>query len=174
MNRTFLTLTTCFAAILGACDKTEPKESKSAANPEPLPQGLFVDAAPQSAVGVLEAAPEADVGETVTVTGKIGGSKTPFATERAMFTIVDASIPSCDQNPADSCPTPWDYCCEDRADVAAASATIRVSDAEGILKHGLDGEGGLNPGDIVTVVGTVAQAGEAGLVIDATSIFVGG
>jgi hypothetical protein len=30
----------------------------------------------------------------------------------AAFQIADESLLACDQRPGDTCPTPWDFCCE--------------------------------------------------------------
>jgi hypothetical protein len=70
-------------------------------------------------------------GEDVFVTGRIGGQENPWIKDVAVFSIVDTSLKSCDQNPDETCPTPWDYCCE--ADVAKSTLLIKFTDETGKL-----------------------------------------
>jgi hypothetical protein len=74
---------------------------------------------------------EAKDGEDVIVTGRIGGRENPWIKDAAAFSIVDTSLKSCDQNPDETCPTPWDYCCE--ADVAKSTLMIKFTDEAGKL-----------------------------------------
>lgn len=70
-------------------------------------------------------------GEDVFVTGRIGGRENPWIKDTAAFSIVDTSRKSCDQNPGESCPTPWDYCCE--ADIAKSTLVVKFADESGKL-----------------------------------------
>ncbi|MGP1308660.1 MAG: hypothetical protein ACTS27_00490 [Phycisphaerales bacterium] len=136
-----------------------------------LPAGLFAPLPADEAVSVLDAKSAAKEGDSVLVRGRIGGSGSPFVDGRAMFTIVDASMLACSDTPGDSCKTPWDYCCEPAADIAAHAATVRVTDDDGAtLRASLKGQGGLAELSTVLVRGTVAQADGIVLVIDATEI----
>lgn len=59
---------------------------------------------PADARDVIATRKEAKDGDPVVVVGRIGGSKTPVSEERAVFTIVDLSLKSCDDDP--NC---WDF-----------------------------------------------------------------
>jgi hypothetical protein len=141
-----------------------------------LPATLFLTAAPADARDVKAAKTGLKVGDEVTLRGRIGGSSQPFVDGRAVLTIVDKALPACSDNPDDNCATPWDYCCESRADILANSATVQVVDQAGQpLKIGLENAQGLNPLREIVVVGKVAQRDDAGvLVVNATGLFVAG
>ncbi|PQO41963.1 hypothetical protein C5Y97_02655 [Blastopirellula marina] len=82
---------------------------------------------PQDVIAAKESAEDTN---EVTLVGRIGGSHDPWIEGRAIFTIVDSSLQSCDKIPGDSCPTPWDYCC--RTDkLPTASALVKVVDENG-------------------------------------------
>jgi hypothetical protein len=138
-----------------------------------LPAGLMLAQAPADAKDVL-ALKQAKEGEQVILRGKVGGRVEPFVEGRAVFQVVDASLQSCKDIPGDTCPTPWDYCCD--ADVNKKSASIQVVGADGKpLRTGLKGVGGLKPLSEVTIKGTVAKAGETGpVIVNATGIHVKG
>ncbi|HYE02657.1 MAG TPA: hypothetical protein VD963_05425 [Phycisphaerales bacterium] len=168
-------------AWLGGCEeKPNPvgaETSRPAGAPAPagvtVPASLFLAQAPDAAQPVRAAKAAAKAGDRVVLVGKIGGTEDPFAPERAIFTIVDPAMPTCADNPADSCKTPWDYCCEDPDDVAASSATVQIVGPDGMpLKVTAQNAGGLRPMSTVTVVGTVAQRDEHTLVVNATGIHV--
>ena len=77
---------------------------------------------------VIQAKGRAAKGQEVSITGRIGGSEDPFASDRAVFTVVDASLKSCaDMDDPDHCATPWDYCCEDRQSLKMATATVEAA-----------------------------------------------
>ena len=100
----------------------------------------------------------------------------PLAPNRAILTLLDSSVKTCDQMPGDSCKTPWDACCEPPETIQANTATIQIVDADGKpLKTTLRGANGIEPLKEVTVVGKVKEAGGANtLVIDATGLYVKG
>lgn len=165
------------ALALPACDK-KPAPSDSAPKAAPaaaLPGDLFITAAPAGPLGVKAAKQAAGPGQKVVMRGRVGGSVEPFVDGRAMFTLMDFALPACSDNPDDACETPWDYCCEKRADITANAATIQVTDASGApLKVGLKGVSGLAPLSEVVVVGTVAQKDDSGVfVVRAEKMFVG-
>jgi hypothetical protein len=140
-----------------------------------VPAALFLDAAPADAREVRDAKAGAKAGDRVVVTGRIGGSREPFVSDRAVFTIVDTRVPACgEQDPSDECRTPWDYCCEPKEEKVASTATVEVAGADGRpLRTGLKGVRGLKPLAKVTVVGTVSLAEGGNLVVRAEGVYVG-
>lgn len=139
-----------------------------------LPADLVAAAAPAGAVDVVAARKDAQPGQAVVVRGVVGGRAKPFVDGRALFTLVDNAIPRCDANPDDRCPTPWDYCCADRARLAASMATVQVVDADGRpIAAALEGVGGLKAGDVVVIAGTTAAGtSPSALIINATRLHV--
>jgi hypothetical protein len=163
------------AALMGlvGCDD-KPAATKTAAAPGVvLPASLFLAGAPADAKDIKDAKPTLKAGDKVVLAGRIGGSREPFVSGRAVFTLVDPRLKTCADDPADTCKTPWDYCCEAPEDLNANMATVQVVGAEGQpLKTGLDGVHGLKPLAKVTVVGTVAKADSKNLLVRAEGIFV--
>lgn len=140
-----------------------------------LPEGLFVDAAPEGGRGVGEVKADTEVTGDVVIVGRIGGRVEPFVPGAAMFLITDAKLLSCDQmGEKDHCKTPWDYCCEPRDSLLANTATVQVVGEDGKpLALGLKDVSGLKPLVTVTVVGSVAAREDGGtLVVNAKHIYV--
>lgn len=151
---------------LAACDPNTPAPAAPAAI---LPAGFFLDAPPAAATPLEHAKKIANVGDTVAVTGVIGGSPAPFVARSAVATLVGPGLPPC----SDGCVQPWDFCCEPRDDLAAHSAIIQVVDAAGTpLPLDLKGLHGLKELSRVAVVGTVARIDGPDMVINATGMFV--
>lgn len=166
------------ALALAACEKPSGPSAQGrggAGAAAVIPAAVFLSAAPGSALDVQAAKGAAKAGDAVVIRGRIGGGDAPFVDGRAMLTIVDPAIKSCDQmGDEDHCPTPWDYCCEPRDHLVAASATVQIVGADGRpLKASLKGQHGLEPLAEVIVVGTVAVRDEAGtFVVNATGVWV--
>ena len=69
-------------------------------------------AEPQAARSILQVRDESKQGDEVVLVGRIGGDVNPWVEGRAAFSLVDLSAKACSDIAGDSCPTPWDYCCE--------------------------------------------------------------
>lgn len=150
---------------LAACSKEQP----TAAAPE-SPAWLLAQA-PADARTVGEIKPGASEGDAVTVRGRIGGSLKPITPGAAVFLIVDPAVPSCDQIPDDPCPTPWDYCCEPRENLAANTATVQLVAPDGSPLTADLAAAGLSPLDEVIITGAVApRPNPQVLTIHATAI----
>jgi hypothetical protein len=116
------------AAALVGCG-TANENAASSGSPAPDARYLLTEP-PADAKPVIEARKSAKDGEEVVVTGRIGGDVDPWIKGRAAFLIVDPSLVPCSERPGDSCPTPWDYCCDtDR--LAESKATIKFVDEAG-------------------------------------------
>ena len=133
-----------------------------------LPDGFFLSAAPSEVISVSQARGSAETGQDIAFTGYIGGRVEPFTEGRAVFLLADsAKAPQC----TEGCPAPHDACCVPRDVIAANSATVQVVDADGQpLKLDLNGLNGVVPGAEVTVVGTVREANDSLLIVDASGI----
>lgn len=137
-----------------------------------MPAGLVVSQESPAAKGVLEVRKIAKPGDHVTVLGRIGGSRLPFVSTQAIFTIVDSTLESCvEMGDDEHCPRPWDYCCEDKTSLARAMASIEIAGANGkLLAIALADEGSLKPLMLVAVEGTVQSTDGGSLVVRADRI----
>lgn len=161
---------------VGCDSKQSDAEKKPApeATPATLPAGVMLEQAPEGALEVVAAKESAKEGDELVVRGRIGGGKHPFVNNRAVFQLADASIPTCDEKGSDGCPTPWDYCCEPKDQVAAKSITVQVADESGKpLALNLDMPDGLQPKDTVIVKGKVAnKPNDVTMIVNASGIYV--
>jgi hypothetical protein len=151
-----------------------PAATASSGPSASLPPGLVVTDAPGGAQDVTAARKTVKDGDAVVIRGKIGGSTEPMARNRAIMTVLDPSVTTCDTMPGETCKTPWDACCEPTEKIAANSATVQVVDAAGKPLAGtLENVAGLKPLSKVTVAGTARRpAGSDTLIIEANKIHV--
>ena len=104
---------------------------------------------PGDAVDVLDVRNGAKNEDDVVVVGRIGGSTNPWTQGLAAFSIVDRSLTPCSEMEGDTCPTPWDYCCE--ADLPKATVLVKFVDDSGkVVKQ--DARELLNLKELQTVV----------------------
>ena len=135
------------------------------------PAAWQLDAAPDGAVDIIAAKATAQAGDTIAIRGKIGGRMQPLSPASGLIVLMDDSVPSCADNPGDSCSTPWDYCCETPETLTAGGATVQVRDADG--NPVALPEGALSELDELVVVGTVApRANDQTLVLLASGVYV--
>jgi hypothetical protein len=166
-------------ALLAGCnDDSKKPVANSGGEKVELPAGLIVAAAPQGAKNVVDIKKAAKQGEEIVVTGLVAGSVEPVAENRAVFTLADTTIDTCDKKPGDTCKTPWDACCMDKGDVAARTMTVQVVDRDGRpLKASLK-SAGLAPLKQVTAKGTVRSVSGEGdkriVTVDVSAIYVKG
>lgn len=162
-------MTAAVVAVVAGCGKSGTEtmtENSGAADAVPA-RIQAVLGTPVSGVenmSIAQRKPELKAGDTVTLEGKVMGSKHPFVDGRAVVVIGDeTTLESCDLMESDACKTPWDVCCDSSEDILAGTVLIQVLDAEGqLLKHGLKGVKGLTELSRVRVKGTVApfESGE--------------
>lgn len=138
-----------------------------------LPDGFFLEKEPEGAKYVEEVKAAAKPGDKVAIRGRIGGNVAPFVEGRAVFTIVGNGIQACSDKKDKCCETPWDYCCDTADTIAKHSATIQVVDAKGFpLRVGLKGANGLKELSDVIIVGTVKEAKDKILIVNATAMYL--
>lgn len=129
MHQKLITLM-LMAVVVGCGGLHEGADSAQLAVSQPKKLGILIEAMPSNAKGVIETRADAKDGETVVITGRIGGQTDPWVSGRAAFQIVDTSLIPCNEREHGGCPTPWDYCCL-RHKLPTATATIKFVDAEG-------------------------------------------
>jgi hypothetical protein len=182
MNRMKLKRWVCAVSIAGAfglvsigCDDKKDQAAAPAAPAEALPANLVLAAPAPAGAKDVAAARNASDGEEVVVRGRIGGSEKPFTEARAVFQLVDLALQTCDKTgPMHNCKTPWDYCCDDKADVFGKSVTVQVLGPAGQpIRASLDGVGGLKPMSEVAVKGRVKKSPDGKAVtVNATELYV--
>ena len=153
-------------------EASEPATAEGGAG---LPKGLMLSRRPIGAVGVTTARMGVRPGEPISLIGRIGGSRSPIVSSRAVFTIVDPELKCClETSDEDHCPRPWDYCCSDRAQLAAAMATIEICGPDGkALALSLEKEGTLRPLTLIAVNGVLeAPDGSGSFVVRARGIYL--
>lgn len=163
--------------FIAGCDRDEPVASSTSSSSTPaaaVPPDLILAEAPAGAKDVIEVKRDATEGEEVVVRGRVGGDVEPFAKGFATVQLVDLTLDSCADNPADACETPWDYCCDESA--KKNSLMVQINDDSGKpLKSTLEGVGGMKGLSEVTVKGKVQRLpGSDAVVINATGIHVKG
>ena len=139
-----------------------------------LPNGFFLTASPAGAQPLSEVKKSANAGDDVVFRCRIGGRKAPFVDGRAIMIVIDPALPSCADNKGDTCPVPWDYCCETPETLVANTATVQLVGNDGKpLKSSLENNNGLSPLAWITVVGNVAEKDASGrFVVNAQGVFV--
>jgi len=157
------------AVLLGGCDKSQPADKPATA---PLPEELFLGAAPDDPRPIHELKQSTEPGDEVTVRAVIGGRVDPIVRGRASATIVDAEVNNTCLIGDDHCKTPWDYCCEPRERVTANMATLQVVDADGRVVEA-DLASRLPPLSTVVARGIVGpRPTSEALTINATGVYV--
>ncbi len=171
-----LPLVSCLLPLAGCSEEastptpSEPPSSSSASTVDGAKYLLTTE--PEGAGDVIKVREDAADGEEVVIVGRIGGSSNPWIEGRAAFSIVDGSLKACSDIEGDSCPMPWDYCCE-TSKLPNATALVKIVDEDGELVKA-DARELLPVKELSTViVKGKAQRDDAGnLTILATGIFV--
>ncbi|MFG0306753.1 MAG: hypothetical protein ACF8Q5_11130 [Phycisphaerales bacterium JB040] len=143
----------CSVLSLTACSEGEPSTTTSASESTPA---WILASAPADARSVTDIKASAAEGDEVVLRGRIGGRHEPIGTGSPVFTVIDLGLAHCGQNEGDSCPTPWDYCCETPETITANSATVQIVNTDGGSIGTSPADHGFAPLDEVIVVGSVA------------------
>lgn len=168
------------AAIVVGCDEKPATNAEAAQTTgtnatatAALPPSLRLATAPADAkeVAVLKGAVKD--GDRVVVQGIVAGRADPIAENRAILTLLDTNVKTCDQNPADECKTPWDACCEPADVLAKNSVTVQVVDAEGRpVKASLASVDGVKPLARLVVSGTAKVSSDGVVLVNADGMHV--
>jgi hypothetical protein len=142
------------------CSSEASTEAAPPARPG-LPATFWLDAAQGEAVGVRSARESAEDGAEVTVSGHLQD----FG-DLATFRMVDLALAPC----TDQCPTPWDFCCEDPADLTVSTINVEFLDGDLPGSWALKGERGLDHLTQVQVTGTLRRDGSGNVRLEASRI----
>ncbi len=102
--RTFLWLVLPVLALAGCGRNDVPVAVAPQPDRKVDPTKYLVKNEPADAKDVIAVRKDSKDGDAIVIVGRIGGSKKPVSDERAVFTIVDLSLKSCDADP--NC---WDF-----------------------------------------------------------------
>ena len=166
--------TRLFALVLTASPLfvacSESKETAApAATTSTLPESFYLAAEPAGAKDVLVAKTDLKDGDTVVVRGRVQD----FVNGLAAFVLTDGALKSCDEEgPMPTCDTPWDYCCTDPAEVAAASAGIEFRNGDKVLRTDAKGFHGLDHLKWVTVKGVAKLDTQGNVTVVADGVYV--
>lgn len=138
------------AAVLCACGAKDgaPAASSSAASPS-----FTLAADPGAALGVAEAR-ERGAADEVVVVGRVR----EITKGLAAFTLVDLSQKYCGQTEMEGCPTPWDYCCIPKEELARHMLGVSVRAGDDVALGDLTEE--LRNLDVVAVRGRLVKEKE--------------
>jgi hypothetical protein len=171
------TLSTAAMFVAGCKDSAQSATAnpadreRAAATASALPAGLILAVAPKDPLDIVTAKKTLKAGDDIVVRGRIGGRKEPFVEGRAIFQLVDSSVPICTEKAM--CKTPWDYCCEPKDQVTAKSITVQIVGPDGKpLPANIKGQGGLDPVAKVIVRGKVEKKNDTVMVVRAEGIYV--
>ena len=166
----------CLLPLAGCSEQnsTPTASEQASTSAAPVVDGtkFLLTAEPEGANDVIKVREDAGDGDDVVIVGRIGGSANPWVEGRAAFSIVDGSLKACSDIEGDSCPIPWDYCCE-TSKLPTATALVKVVDEEGALVKA-DARELLSVKELSTViVKGKAQRDDAGnLIVLASGVFV--
>lgn len=167
MFRCLSIMAVAVSVILAGCGQKEAADSGSSASAE-LEKVVVTGAPAKAPLSVLAAKKEAKNGDPVAVEGKVKD----FIEGAAAFTLADHSLKSCTDR-GDKCTTPWDYCCEDRAKLTAALATVKVVGPDHQPLAGtLKGVRNLTNLTTVTVEGKAVKDDNGNLTVEAEKIYI--
>jgi hypothetical protein len=139
------------APACGSDTATEP------VRPSDVPESFFLATRPEAARPVGEVVASASEGDDVVVVGRVGGAKKVFVDGYAAFTIIDPKIEPCGADKMDTCPTPWDYCCDSPEVLAANGLSVELAEDGKTLKASPRGFHGLDHLKTVVVAGKIAK-----------------
>lgn len=168
MNRLMAVVAAAVMISIAGCSEkqAEVKTSPVAASPEL--QKLIVVGNPPAAIAVMAAKKDVKDGDKIVLEGRIKD----FVDGKAAFTIADTSLASC-KDKGESCPTPWDFCCESAKDIAAATATVKVvGDGSETMSGDLKGVNKLDHLVPVVVEGKAKRDASGNLEVAASKVYV--
>jgi hypothetical protein len=176
-----ITLLATVAICLAACNKSDDSTSAESgssvvaaeptATPSPELKPLVAEGnAPAGAIGVAKARQTTKSGDNIVMVGRVKD----FVDGKAMFTMMDSSIPSCADEPGDTCSTPWDYCCEPKDKITSNSATVKLVKAgtEEVLPGTIQGVNSLDHLTTVVVEGKADRDDAGNLVVAANKVYL--
>ena len=131
MNKLSLVLPFAFLA-LAACGETQKEDPPKGPT---IPEKYWAAEAPSGASDIAAARKAAKDGAEMTVIGLVQD----FSKTQSQFFVADRALIPCNEREGDNCPTPWDYCCEDKPKLQAGLLTVELRDGKKLIKSSLEG-----------------------------------
>ena len=157
-------LTVILAFYLSSC--TNDQNSKNKVILAEIPDNFKFSEDLGASISVCEFRETNNTTKDYIVEGFIGGRKNPFAENRAIFILGDNTLETCDEKSDDSCPTPWDVCCEDRNKILSSTISVQILDANGSIINGtLQGVSGIDSGKKIKISGKLNTKSTAEAII---------
>jgi hypothetical protein len=164
-------LTWIVAAIVALVGIGASQSPAADAPSKSVDKKFLLEKAPQRAAEVAATRKEVKDGQDVVVVGRVGGRKSPWVKNAAAFSIVDRSMKACNERPGDTCPTPWDFCCE--ADLPKSTLLVLVQDVDGkLIKKDARELLGLKELDTVFIQGKAKRDKAGNVTLVADKLFV--
>jgi hypothetical protein len=155
---------TLLTPACGKTDQTRTAGESAEGHETGIPESYWSEDDLPGALEVAAARKDAGDGEEVVLVGLVKD----FVDGRAVFTLMDLSLPPCD--PA-NCSTPWDYCCIEAKVQTQHAVTVELPDADGRpLRSSVQGYHGLDHLDTVAVKGTVARDENGNVTLTMTAL----
>jgi len=159
---------------VGSADPTAPAAKTIAAEEAQFPPSAELkpvvanSGAPAKAEGIAEARQNAKDGEIITVSGRVKD----FVNGKAMFTMVDSNIPSCEETMPGE-PEPWDYCCTPKSELVKNMATVKIvkEGSDEALPGNIEGVNALDHLTTVVVEGRASRDNGGNLIVAATKVY---
>ena len=173
MSGTIALLSVILFATFG-CQKSDETSLQNALSTSEFPASLFLAEAPTGIASISLLKGSAQEGDTVTVKAVIGGRKQAFVANRAVMTVVDASLNNGCLAEGHRCPTPWDYCCTPSEQLLQQTASVQIVDSENRpLSIDLNTVDKFKPLSTLVIQGIVGpRPDDSTLVINATGVFI--
>ncbi len=151
-------------ALMTSCGGGEGAVPAPRTGPHPL-DGYYLNTAPAGAIEVAALRGLAD-GAKVTVRGDV--QEFAPVSGKAVLSLYDHALLSCDEIEESECPTPWDFCCIPPEDIAKACAVVEFRDDDRLMSADLGGFHGIQHLSDVVITGTLRldDAGNARIVAD--------
>jgi len=159
---------------LNGCSKSDDSQAENSGTSAVLPETLFLSQVPTGIQSISQLKENVEPGDEVVIKAIIGGRKNAFVANRAVMTVIDATLDNACVGGDDHCKTPWDYCCTPAEQLFAQMATIQINGTDASpLKVDLSNIDQLKPLNTLVIKGTVGpRPDKSTLVINATGIFV--
>lgn len=168
MKSIHFTLASLPLGLLVSCGGGEAQTAPAHSGPHPL-DSFYLEALPAGAVEVNELMAMED-GAAVTVRGDVQ-EYAPVA-GKAVLSLYDHALLSCDEIPGDQCKTPWDFCCTPDDEIAKNKALIEFREEGKLVKAGLGGFHGIDHLSDVVVTGTLHKDDAGNVRVLATGLHV--
>ncbi|MEE2939400.1 MAG: hypothetical protein VX460_03345 [Planctomycetota bacterium] len=162
--KTLLAHAALLALVTSCGGETKSAAPVASAGPHPL-DGYYLDAAPAGAIEVAALRGLED-GATVTVRGDV--QEFAPVSGKAVLSLYDHALLSCDEIEGDQCPTPWDFCCIPPEDIAKACALVEFREGGKLMSAELGGFHGITHLSDVVITGTLSldDKGNAKIIAD--------